>query len=91
MSYSILKDERRIRNRIMRELDIGYARLVMPEVENLSDDVLLAGLHKIRYEATDMPTELREESRAWLIANMYDRLNGEPWPPTGELPGVLKA
>lgn len=75
---------RQRRNKCLRELDMEYARVVMPAAS--SDFVRLISMHKARYECTDIEPELRQESRAWLEERKYSRLQNLEWPAVGELP-----
>lgn len=50
------------------------------------DEVLLASMHKIRYESTMFADSDRLTSRAWLAERDFGRLNGEPLLPVNELP-----
>ena len=69
---------------LLTALDLDYARRLFPQAR--SDQVLLAALHKARYECLEIEPRLRHESRAWLEGHAYGRLNGLPWPPMGKLP-----
>lgn len=68
------------RDKALRELDVEVMIAT-----GCSRQAALPALHRVRYETTTMPDELRHESRAWLEANGYSRMKGLPWPPAGEL------
>lgn len=77
------------RLRILIELDIAAARRIMPfmpDGEPMSDQGLLAGLHKVRYRTPAVPHALRIASAEWLHAGGYSDLHGVPLLPPGELP-----
>lgn len=71
------------KDRIVRELDMSAAAKVFPM---MNDDAIEPMLLKVRYEMTNMPDELRHESRRWLQANGFKRMREQSWPPEGELP-----
>ena len=71
------------RNEALKNLDIEYARKVLPAAS--SDEVLLITLHKSRYECVDIPKEFRHSSAAWLRGRGYGGMCG-PLLPEGELP-----
>jgi len=79
-----IRTEEDVRNLALIELDMEYARMVLPGLS--SDEVRLAAMHKARYEILSMPPELRHESRAWLEKFGFTRWRQIPWPPAGELP-----
>ena len=72
-----------------RELNIGHHRYKgLPPV---SDEVLLAAMHRARYEAQKhIPEALRHESGEWLRARGLSRIRrfgrDRPLLPPGELP-----
>lgn len=72
------------RNKALRELDLTYARHMIPRAS--SDDVLLLALHKARYDCVDLEPEYRHESGRWLREHGYGRMNGLALLPEGELP-----
>lgn len=72
------------RNAAFENLDIEFARKVLPQAS--SDEVLLIAMHKARYETTDIEDSLRHESAAYLKANGYGRMYGVPFPEDGSLP-----
>lgn len=72
------------RNRALANLDMEYARRMIPLAS--SDDVRLVALHKARYDCTQIASELRHESGAWLRKQGLSRVTGEPLLPEGELP-----
>lgn len=77
------------RYRMLIELDLAAARRMvpcMPDGTPMSDDGLLAGLHKTRYHVVALPRALRLASAEWLRANGYSDLRGIPLLPPGELP-----
>jgi hypothetical protein len=65
-------------------LDLAWARENLP---SSSDEVLLAGMHKARYEIPSIADELRHESRRWLEERGRSRFGELPWPPEGVLEG----
>lgn len=75
---------RATRTAALATLDLDYARRVFPNAS--SDELLLATLHKARYECADIDAALRVESRTWLESRGFSRLNRLPWPSPGELP-----
>lgn len=77
---------RKERAAAMIMLDLKWAREQLQPGHTASDEVLLIGLHKARYENTDLRPELREASRTWLEARNFTRRGGAPWPPAGQLP-----
>jgi hypothetical protein len=72
------------RDQALMTLDMEYARRFMPGAS--SDFVRLAAMHKVRYEITTMPRELRHESGAWLREMGYGRQCGLDLLPEGQLP-----
>lgn len=76
---------KRLRDKAMKNLDVKMAQKLSSRL--ISYDVALMGLHKARYEYTDMPRELRHESRHWLAERGYGRMSGRPLLPEGVLPG----
>lgn len=65
-------------------LNIAWARRNGPP--GLSTEAVLVGMHKVRAESTDFPTELRYASLEWLRAHGYLLTGGRELPPPGELP-----
>jgi hypothetical protein len=55
------------------------------DAEMTEAEAALPMLHKLRYELTGVPDELRHESRAWLESQGFGRYKNFPWPPKGEL------
>jgi hypothetical protein len=80
-------DWRAERNTALLNLDMAYARRILPHGD---DETRLAGLHKARYECVDMPDEARVESRQWLEKHGYARLGGMSWSTDGKLPEGAK-
>ncbi|MDE3023266.1 MAG: hypothetical protein KGI54_15705 [Pseudomonadota bacterium] len=74
------------RNNALINLDMEWAHSQMPR---LSREPLLAGMHKARYEITEIPSELRHASKAWLIENGFKRLNGLEFPQNDLLPDLI--
>ena len=72
------------RNAALSTLDLAWARENLPTA---SDEVLLASMHKARYEIPSISDELRHESRRWLEEQGQSRFGGLPWPPEGVLEG----
>jgi len=81
--YAEFESWKEDRNRALRELDMGYAKVMMPASK---EEVRLIAMHKARYECTEIEPHLREASREWLEDHKYNRLHGTPWPPIGVLP-----
>ena len=71
------------RHAALTALDMAWARKLIPNAS--SDDVLLAAMHKARYEIPSLPDELRHESRRWLEERSLSRFGKLPWPPAGQL------
>jgi len=71
------------RNKGLIELDLKWARKASSKP--LTDNVLLAAMHKARYECTDIADKLRLESRDWLIKQSINRFVGD-FLPGDELP-----
>lgn len=71
------------RNKALLELDMDYARQMMP---GTSDEVRRLAMHKARYECTALPREVRHQSGEWLRAGGYRRLTGDELLPEGALP-----
>ena len=72
------------RNRALVSLDIDYARRMLPNAT--SDQVLLAAMHKARYECTVIASELRHSSGHWLRERGMGRMTGGDLLPEGCLP-----
>lgn len=72
------------RNAALSTLDLEWARRTLPLAK--SDHVLLASMHKARYECIDIDAELRHESCRWLRAHALGRMGGLDLLPDGELP-----
>jgi hypothetical protein len=64
-------------------LDESYVAKTMPKA---NPAIRLLILHKARYEAVNVPAELRHASGKWLRDGGYVRLTGTPVLPEGELP-----
>lgn len=71
------------RDAALATLDVAWFQKNAPFMR---PSVALIAMHKARYEAVGVAPELRHESRRWLEAKMYGRLNGLPWPKRDELP-----
>lgn len=57
------------RNDVLRRLDVeAFKNLfrVGEEQQDMTDDMALASMHRMRLEVLDMPQRLRDESKAWL-------------------------
>ena len=80
-TFKELIDER---NKALCELDMDYARQLMPLASN--DFVRLIGMHKARYECTDIPRELRHESGNWLRERNLKAFKGKELMAEGILP-----
>lgn len=72
------------RNIALSNLDLDYARKLMPQAS--SDDVLLLGLHKARYDCIAIARELRHESADFLRKHGCKDMNGQDILPEGILP-----
>ena len=62
------------RHEVLMTLDLDKAKEYCEKYDvpkASSDEVLLIGLHKARLHATDIPTELKEQSREWLKERGY--------------------
>ncbi len=57
------------RNLALAELDLEWARVATKG--HLTNDGLLAALHRARFDCVDIPEELRLESAAWLQAQGF--------------------
>jgi hypothetical protein len=78
------------RNRAYMAMDLAYFRRINLAVDGpqpSSEEVLLASIHKARYECTGIPDSYRHESRDWLEQHGLTRYRGLPWPPEGMLEG----
>ena len=74
----------RARNKALRTLDMRWARReALPDKP--PNDVLLAALHKARYQCPAIEVELRMESGRWLLAHGMQGIDGAI-PPDGGLP-----
>lgn len=74
--------------RALNTLDVvwGIAQLP-PHIRRFaSTQQLLVGMHKARYEHSGCDAKLRHESRQWLEARGFRRIDGKPWPEPGMLP-----
>lgn len=63
------------RNQAFRDLDLEWARTMIPDAS--SDFVRLLALHKARLDCVDIEPELRRESARWLLANGFKGMHGE--------------
>lgn len=62
------------RQRFVKELDVEAAKKYHKKyfrVAPSSDEVMLIGLHKARYNSYFVTAEEREESKKWLESNGY--------------------
>lgn len=57
------------RDRALREMDIDYARKMLPKAS--SEHVRLAAMHKARLEVIDMEDSFKEASLKWLSDNGF--------------------
>lgn len=80
--------ERALRNAALASLDLSWARVQAGASGRApsSDEVLIASMHKARYECTDIAEDLRRQSEAWLKQRGLKRMNGMPWPEGEGLP-----
>jgi hypothetical protein len=65
-------------------LDMAWARRMMPAAS--CDEVRLAAMHKVRYDCTTLPRELRLASGEWLREHGMSGMQGRPLLPPGQLP-----
>jgi len=72
------------RNRALVELDIEWARAMMPNAR--SDAARLIAMHKARMHVPSIDTALRLESVEWLRERGFTDGFKHPLPPPGELP-----
>lgn len=72
------------RDAALKSLDLDYARRNIPGAS--SNEVLLAAMHKARYECTNMPNDLRHTSAHWLREQGMGRMTGTALLPEGQLP-----
>lgn len=69
------------RTRILIDLDVPAARKWMDDdVNHLSDEGILWGMHKVRIHATAVPLHLREESLRLLRDAGFSDVHGGPLP-----------
>ena len=83
-----MNSEIKQRNAAYMAMDLDYFRGLNRAAggrQPSSDEVLLASIHKARYECTGIPDSYRHESRAWLEQHGLTRYRGVPWPPEGIL------
>jgi hypothetical protein len=69
------------------DLDIAAVRRFLPTMPDgtpMSDEGLLAGMHKARLHMPAIPRELRQQSLDWLRKNNFRDITGGPLP--AELP-----
>lgn len=81
---SYLDREIHRRNTALIGLDLDYARELFPAAS--SNQVLLASMHKARYEIPAIPAELRHASGNWLREHGFGRFDGSGLLPEGLLP-----
>lgn len=63
--------------KILIDFDVDKAHQFTPQLHR---EGVIAGMHKCRVYAVNVPRALREESLAWLKANGYTGLHGDPLP-----------
>jgi hypothetical protein len=73
----------RSRNEALTNLDMDWAKAMMPSAP--SDWMLLAAMHKARYDCPDITEKLRHQSGDWLRQHGMGAMFGVLLPP-GELP-----
>lgn len=73
-----------VRNKALSNLDIDWARRMMPDASN--DHIRILAMHKARYECTQIAKDLRLISGEWLRKRGYERMYGGEILPEGELP-----
>ena len=78
-----IKEFKTRRDKALRELDMDYAREMLPHASN--DEVRLLALHKARYECTSIEDHFRLESKAWLREHHCGGIRA-PLLPGDELP-----
>lgn len=67
------------RNDVLRRLDVeAFKNLfrVSEEQQDMTDDMALATMHRMRLEVIDMPQRLRAESKAWLEKRRHVKIEG---------------
>jgi hypothetical protein len=78
---SEFEDTFNIRRAILRSLDISAMRSELPYSARFSDDsVILAAMHKCRYEDSYFTVAERLASRDWLESRGYHPLHDDTWP-----------
>jgi hypothetical protein len=75
-----------VRDKMLTDLDILTARAILGGTD-ASDEVLVASIHKARYETVDFDRTLRLESAQWLRDSGLEGLFTKPLLPPGVLPG----
>lgn len=86
--YGNIEEYIAARNKALVELDVEWGRASISAISGgyVDEQVIMAALHKARYEVPAIPPTLRRESREWLEAHGFSRLLGQPWPEGDELP-----
>lgn len=72
------------RDAALVSLDIDYGRKLFPKASSIF--VILASLHKARYEVVTIDPELRHFSAKWLREHKMTRVTGEKLLPGDLLP-----
>jgi N-acetylglutamate synthase-like GNAT family acetyltransferase len=84
MNPADLEVWRKVRDRMLAEMNMQWAREMMP---GTTDQIRIMAMHKARVEALDMDRALRLESIEWLRERGFSRGTGDTLPPPGMLPG----
>ena len=71
-----LKEMLAERNKALSDLDMDYARRMMPAT---TDRIRLVAMHKARYECVQISADLRAASRKFLESTRHSRLGGIPF------------
>jgi hypothetical protein len=70
----------------MKTLDIEFGRSRLPPNSDISDEGIIAGYHKLRYECTALDPEFRHASGHYLRERGLTRMHLRPLLPEGDLP-----
>lgn len=69
------------RNKVLIDLDVAAARkLLGDDASHLSNEGILAGMHKARIHVVALDIELRRASLRWLKLHGYLDITGGPLP-----------
>lgn len=72
------------RDEALKTLNIEWGRRNIVGRSGVDDEMVLAALHKARYQITYFDKSLRIESRRWLEARGMSWRQGMPWPTNDE-------